>query len=41
MPGGVVTDATAGGDGLLVAATERRTRNQIDAYAAAIEKVLA
>lgn len=41
MPGGVVTDGTAGGDGLLVAATERRTRNQIDAYAAAMEKVLA
>ena len=35
---GVVRD---GSDGLLVAATERRTRAQIDAYAAAMEKVLA
>jgi glycine cleavage system pyridoxal-binding protein P len=28
------------GDGLLVAATERRTRAEIDAYAAALEKVV-
>lgn len=28
------------GDGLLVAVTERRTREQIDAYAAALEKVI-
>lgn len=35
---GVVSD---GDDGLLVAATERRTRSEIDTYAAALEKVLA
>ena len=28
------------GDGLLVAVTERRTRTDIDAFAAALEKVL-
>jgi len=28
------------GDGLLVAVTERRTRDEIDAYAAALEKVI-
>jgi glycine dehydrogenase subunit 1 len=38
---GVVTDGSGSCDGLLVAATERRTRAQIDAYAAALEKVLA
>jgi len=38
---GVVTDEREGHDGLLVAATERRTRAQIDAYAAAMEKALA
>jgi glycine dehydrogenase subunit 1 len=38
IAGGVVRDGT---DGLLVAVTERRTRAQIDAYAAAMEKVLA
>ena len=38
---GVVTDEIAGGDALLVAVTERRTRAQIDSYAAALEKVLA
>ncbi len=43
---GVVVDGTAGtagrqaANGLLVAVTERRTRNQIDAYAAALEKVV-
>lgn len=37
---GVVTDHGDGRDGLLVAATERRTRTQIDAYAAAMEKAL-
>ncbi len=41
VPGGIATDAGEGRDGLLVAATERRTRAQIDAYAAAMEKVLA
>ena len=38
IAGGIVED---GSDGLLVAATERRTRAQIDSYAAAMEKVLA
>jgi glycine dehydrogenase subunit 1 len=38
LTGGVVT--TPGPNGLLVAATERRTRAQIDAYAAAFEKVI-
>jgi glycine dehydrogenase subunit 1 len=38
---GVATDHGDGLDGLLVAATERRTRAQIDSYAAALEKVLA
>jgi glycine dehydrogenase subunit 1 len=32
--------AGPGGDGLLVAVTERRTRPEIDAYAAALEKVV-
>jgi glycine dehydrogenase subunit 1 len=41
LEAGVVTDEGPGRDGLLVAATERRTRAQIDAYAAALEKVLA
>ena len=42
VPVGVANGVTGdGGDGLLVAATERRTRAQIDAYAAAMEKVLA
>jgi glycine dehydrogenase subunit 1 len=38
LASGVVTD---GCDGLLVAATERRTRTQIESYATALEKVLA
>jgi glycine dehydrogenase subunit 1 len=38
LDGGVVSD---GDDGLLVAATERRTRAEIDEYAAALGKVLA
>jgi glycine dehydrogenase subunit 1 len=33
--------ATAAGDGLLVAVTEKRTRAEIDAYVAAMEKVIA
>jgi glycine dehydrogenase subunit 1 len=37
---GVATDDLDACDSLLVAATERRTRAQIDAYAAALEKVL-
>ncbi len=37
---GLVTDPGDRCDALLVAATERRTRSQIDAYAAAMEKVL-
>jgi glycine dehydrogenase subunit 1 len=41
LEAGVVTDEGPRRDGLLVAATERRTRAQIDAYAAAMEKVLA
>jgi glycine dehydrogenase subunit 1 len=41
LAGGVVLDGATGRDGLLVAVTERRTRAQIDAYAAALEKVLA
>lgn len=36
---GVVTDGP--GDGLLIAATERRTRAEIDAFAEAMEKVIA
>jgi glycine dehydrogenase subunit 1 len=41
VPLGAETDAAPGyGEGLLVAATERRTRAEIDAYAAAMEKVL-
>jgi glycine dehydrogenase subunit 1 len=36
-PDGVVTD---GGDGLLVAVTERRTREEIDAFVSALEKVV-
>jgi hypothetical protein len=35
---GRVTDR--GSDGLLVAVTERRTRAQIDGFAAALEKVI-
>ena len=38
LSGGLAS--TPGADGLLVAATERRTRSQIDAYAAAFEKVI-
>jgi glycine dehydrogenase subunit 1 len=37
IDGGVVGD---GGDGLLVAVTERRTRDEIDAYVSALEKVV-
>lgn len=37
VDGGVLTD---GGDGLLVAVTERRTREEIDAFASALEKVV-
>jgi glycine dehydrogenase subunit 1 len=37
LAGGVVGD---GDDGLLVAVTERRSREEIDAYAAALEKVV-
>jgi glycine dehydrogenase subunit 1 len=37
VDGGVVTD---GGDGLLVAVTERRTREEIDAFVSALEKVV-
>jgi glycine dehydrogenase subunit 1 len=37
VAGGVVTD---GGDGLLVAVTERRTREEIDAFVSALEKVV-
>jgi glycine dehydrogenase subunit 1 len=37
MDNGVVSD---GSDALLVAVTERRTRDEIDAYAAALEKVV-
>lgn len=37
IDGGVVTD---GGEGLLVAVTERRTRSQIDSYVACLEKVV-
>jgi hypothetical protein len=32
---------TGGRDGLLVAVTERRTRAEMDAYVAAMEKVIA
>jgi len=38
LSNGVATDG--GSDGLLVAATERRTRAEIDAYAVALEKVV-
>jgi glycine dehydrogenase subunit 1 len=42
LDGGVTMAPGQGGDqGLLIAATERRTRAQIDAYAAALEKVMA
>ncbi|HLI00184.1 MAG TPA: hypothetical protein VKV06_05320, partial [Acidimicrobiales bacterium] len=34
------TRVTDGDDGLLVAVTERRTRPQVDAYVAALEKVV-
>jgi glycine cleavage system P protein (glycine dehydrogenase) subunit 1 len=37
VDGGVVTD---GGEGLLVAVTERRTREEIDAFVSALEKVV-
>ena len=37
LDGGVLTD---GGDELLVAVTERRTREEIDAFASALEKVV-
>jgi glycine dehydrogenase subunit 1 len=37
IDGGVVGD---GGDGLLVAVTERRTRDEIDAFVSALEKVV-
>jgi glycine dehydrogenase subunit 1 len=37
VDGGVVVD---GGDGLLVAVTERRTRDEIDAFVSALEKVV-
>jgi glycine dehydrogenase subunit 1 len=37
IDGGVVQD---GGDGLVVAVTERRTREEIDAFVAALEKVV-
>ena len=37
---GIPLAAEYGDDGLLVAATERRTRAEIDAYAAALEKVV-
>jgi glycine dehydrogenase subunit 1 len=38
---GVTTDDRTASSGLLVAATERRTRAQIDAYAESLEKVIA
>ena len=42
LDGGVARAPGEGGEpGLLVAATERRTRAEIDAYAAALEKVIA
>jgi glycine dehydrogenase subunit 1 len=42
LDGGVTRAPGPGGDqGLLIAATERRTRAQIDGYAAALEKVIA
>jgi glycine dehydrogenase subunit 1 len=37
---GIPLEAEYGDRGLLVAATERRTRAEIDAYAAALEKVV-
>jgi len=37
---GVCADAVSDASGLLVAATERRTRSEIDGYAAALEKVI-
>ncbi|MCB1015514.1 MAG: aminomethyl-transferring glycine dehydrogenase subunit GcvPA [Acidimicrobiales bacterium] len=37
---GVALDESDYGDGLLVAATERRTRDEIDRYAQALEKVI-
>ena len=39
---GIALDATYAGDdrGLLVAVTERRTRDEIDAFAAAFEKAV-
>jgi glycine dehydrogenase subunit 1 len=40
LGGGMATDDGDGLDALLIAVTERRTRAQIDAYAAALEKVM-
>jgi glycine dehydrogenase subunit 1 len=37
---GVCVDTLSDATGLLVAATERRTRSEIDGYAAALEKVI-
>jgi hypothetical protein len=37
---GVAAGGPLGADGLLVAVTERRTRSEIDGYAAALEKVI-
>jgi hypothetical protein len=37
---GVPLDEEYGAQGLLVAVTERRTRAQIDAYGAALDKVI-
>ena len=37
---GVALDDADYGDGLLIAATERRTRDEIDAYAQALQKVV-
>jgi hypothetical protein len=37
LEGGVVRD---GGDALLVAVTERRTRDEIDAFISSLEKVV-
>jgi len=37
---GEVLDPTAEADGLLIAVTERRTRTEIDAFVAALEKVI-
>jgi glycine dehydrogenase subunit 1 len=37
---GIPLPAEYGGNGLLVAVTERRTRDEIDAFVAAFEKVI-